>query len=352
MTKPVLHIGINGFGRIGRLLIRQLSDDPKIQVTSVNDPATADPAKAAYRLKYDSIHGTKDVEAHKDGTLTVGDEKFGFTAIKDPTLIPWAGVDVVVDCTPFSKREFLVGHVHGSVKNVVKSSPATADVTVVYGVNHDDIDPTQHQVISNASCTTNCAAPVLKLIDEKYGIASGLLDTVHALTNTDPTVDGAVTDDVIDGRSGVNIKPTSTGAAKAVKLVLPQLADKLAASSTRVPVADGSLLTFSLVLKTPPKDADEVNALLKAASTGAMKGVVGVTNDPLVSSDIIGRTEAAFVQLPETKLIGNLLVVKAWYDNESGYVAQLVRTLKVLAEKGGYGTPDVQGQASAAQEAP
>jgi glyceraldehyde 3-phosphate dehydrogenase len=347
----VLNVGINGFGRIGRMLARQLSENPKIQITGVNDPSITDPKAAAYNLRYDSVHGKMKVDVGADGSIAIGDEKFGFSAQKDPTLIPWTGTDVVVDCTPLTAREFLAGHLHGSVKHVVKSSPAKGpDLTVVYGVNQDKFDPAVHKVLSNASCTTNCAATVLKIIQDTYGIENGFLDTVHAVTNSDPSVDTSAKDDPIDSRSTFNIKPTSTGAAKAVPLVIPELKGILDAASTRVPVADGSLLTFNLVLKNPPKDAAEVNALFKKMAAGPMKDIVAVTDDPLVNSDIIGRHEAAIIQGVETRLLGKLLVVKAWYDNEAGYVAQLVRTLQHLADQMQSAAP-AQQQAATAQMA-
>jgi glyceraldehyde 3-phosphate dehydrogenase len=348
-----VRIGINGFGRIGRELTRQLAKNPDVQVALVNDPGV-DPDKAkdaAYALRHDSAHGQTEVEV-EGKELKVGDEQFGFTALKDPKQIPWEkhDVDVVIDCTPLTQREFLEGHLRPGMQHVIKSSPADVDATLVYGVNLDALDVKSDHLLSNASCTTNCSTAVLKPMLEEFGIVSGSLESTHAATANNPSVDGMNLSKPERGRSIINnFIPTSTGAAKAIPKVIPELDGKLMASATRGPVQDGSIVTFSLVLEKAAT-ADEVNAVLQKWAQGPLQGVLGVTDEKLVSEDIVGRTEAAIVQLAETQAVGQQVVIKAWYDNESGFVAQLVRNLQHLAAKAGYGDSGAQESAAKAQQ--
>jgi glyceraldehyde 3-phosphate dehydrogenase len=351
MVKKV-RVGINGFGRIGRELTRQLAKNPDVDVALVNDPGVdpKDVKGAGYALRHDSAHGNTEVTA-EDGQLKVGDEQFGFTALKDPKEIPWEqhDVDVVVDCTPLTSREFLEGHLRPSIQHVIKSSPAEVDATLVYGVNLDQLDVKSDHLLSNASCTTNCSTAVLKPMLDAFGIVSGSLESTHAATANNPSVDGMNLRKPERGRSIINnFIPTSTGAAKAIPKVIPELDGKLMASATRGPVQDGSIVTFSLVLEKAAT-ADEVNAILKQAAEGPLKGVLGVTDEKLASEDIVGRTEAAIVQLPETQAVGQQVVIKAWYDNEAGFVAQLVRNLQHLAAKAGYDQEPAQAGAARAQ---
>jgi glyceraldehyde 3-phosphate dehydrogenase len=348
-----IKVGINGFGRIGRELTRQLAKNPNVDVALVNDPGVdpEDLKNTAYALRRDSAHGTTPVD-QEGNTLKVGDEQFGFTALKDPKQIPWEkhDVDIVVDCTPLTQREFLEGHLRPSVQHVIKSSPADVDATLVYGVNLDALDIKSDHLLSNASCTTNCSTAVLKPMLEEFGIVSGSLESTHAATANNPSVDGMNLRKPERGRSIINnFIPTSTGAAKAIPKVIPELDGKLMASATRGPVQDGSIVTFSLVLKEAAT-AEQVNAALIKWAEGPLKGVLGITDEKLVSEDIVGRTEAAIVQLDETQAVGQQVVIKAWYDNESGFVAQLVRNLQHVAAKAGYGAESGQQVAAKAQQ--
>ena len=352
MSKPI-HIGINAFGRIGAQLARQLSENPNIQVAHVNDISIDpnDPSDVKYDLAYDSAHGRLDVEVVGD-KVKVGDEEFGFSDEKDPRKIPWKEhhVDLVVDCTPFSDREFLSKHLASGVGHVIKSSPADADFTAVFGVNMEAMNIDTHRLISNASCTTNCAAPVLKTIMDAFGIESGHLQSTHSATSNNRTVDGANRSKPERGRSVLdNIIPTSTGAAKAIPKVLPELDGKLTADATRVPVLDGSLLTFNLVLGEDTT-ADDINAVLEKAAQGPLKNVIACSDEELTCHDIRGRHEAAVVLTHNTRVSGRLATIHAFYDNEAGYVAQLVRTIQALGHQAGYDVaPNPQRAAAAAQ---
>lgn len=331
-------IGINGFGRIGRLVFRtiQARQANNIEVVAVND--LFDPAINAHLLKYDSTYGAFDgtVEA-KDGNLVVNGKTIKVTAEKDLNAIKWAdmGVDVVIESTGlFTDATKSVGHISsGGAKKVIISAPAkNEDITIVLGVNNDKYDPAKHHVISNASCTTNGLAPVAKVLNDTFGIDKGLLTTVHAYTNSQKLQDlGAK--DLRDARAAAqNIVPSETGAAKAVGLVIPELKGKFGGMAFRVPTPTVSVVDFTAVLNKEASKDDIRNAMLEYAS-GSMKGILGVTDEPLVSTDLRGTTLSSVYSAMDTLVIGNLVKVVAWYDNEWGYACRLADITAMVASK-------------------
>ncbi|MCG0237874.1 MAG: type I glyceraldehyde-3-phosphate dehydrogenase [Firmicutes bacterium] len=333
-----VRVGINGFGSIGRRVFRILMNRPDIEVVAIND-LTA-PATLAHLLKWDSNYGplNAQVEAGED-YIAVNGRRVRVTAIKDPAQIPWkdAGVDVVVEATgKFTDATQARAHIDaGGAKRVIITAPAkNEDITIVMGVNHTAYDPAKHFVVSNASCTTNCLAPVAKVLHEKFGIVKGLMNTVHAYTNDQVTLDFPHRD-LRRGRSaGQNIIPTTTGAAKAVALVLPDLKGKLNGFAMRVPVPVVSVVDLTAELSREVT-VEEVNGALKAAAEGELKGILGYTEEPLVSSDFKGNPLSSIVDGLSTMVIGgNLVKVVAWYDNEWGYSNRVVDLIAYMAEKG------------------
>lgn len=331
-------IGINGFGRIGRLVFRtiQARQANNIEVVAVND--LFDPAINAHLLKYDSTYGAFEgtVEA-KDGNLVVDGKTIKVTAEKDLNAIKWGdmGVDVVIESTGlFTDATKSVGHISsGGAKKVIISAPAkNEDITIVLGVNNDKYDPAKHHVISNASCTTNGLAPVAKVLNDTFGIDKGLLTTVHAYTNSQKLQDlGAK--DLRDARAAAqNIVPSETGAAKAVGLVIPELKGKFGGMAFRVPTPTVSVVDFTAVLNKEASKDDIRNAMLEYAS-GSMKGILGVTDEPLVSTDLRGTTLSSVYSAMDTLVIGNLVKVVAWYDNEWGYACRLADITAMVASK-------------------
>lgn len=342
--KPV-RVFINGVGRIGKLALRRMAEDKNIDVVGVNEPSFkgADPEAIRDWVELDSTHGRfKNVEAEGDTLSVAGDEAKVFSTF-NPEELPYKelGVDMVIDCTPMKKREFLERHRHSGVDHVIKSSPAEADKTVVYGVNSDEINTDEHKIISNASCTTNCSAPVLQTLDQAFGVNSVHALTIHAATVNDPAVDTFNASAPFKGRAGTqNIKPTTTGAAKAIPNVLPDLAERaeLHFDAIRVPVIDGSIVDFNIKVDKPTS-TEEVKALFQqAAQEGPMAKTLGVEETRVVSSDIIGTTEASIVSMPHVQVTdgGTHIKVKSWYDNERGFVEALTNTTLHTAEKAGY----------------
>lgn len=329
-----LKIGINGFGRIGRLVYRQIYNMPGIDVVAINDLTS--PAVLAHLLKYDSAQGRFGQEVkHSDNSISVNGDEVKIYAQKDPSQIPWKdhGIDVVIECTGFfADKEKAEGHIKAGAKRVVISAPATGDLkTVVFNVNHDILDGSE-TVISCASCTTNCLAPMAKVLNDKYGIVSGLMTTIHAYTNDQNTLDAPhPKGDLRRARAAAaNIVPNSTGAAKAIGLVLPALKGKLDGSAQRVPTITGSLTELTSVLGKKVT-VEEINAAMKEAANESY----GYTEDEIVSSDIIGITFGSLFDATQTRVLtqGDLQLVKtvSWYDNEMSYVSQLVRTVKHFA---------------------
>jgi glyceraldehyde 3-phosphate dehydrogenase len=328
-----LKVGINGFGRIGRNIMRAALARTDIDFVAVND--LTDATTLAHLLKYDSVLGNLDatVEA-REGAIAVNGDEFKVLAVKDPAQLPWKdlGVDVVFEGTgKFTKRDDAAKHLAAGAKKVVITAPATnPDVTVVLGVNDGAYDKGTHHIISNASCTTNCLAPVAKVLDESFGITRGWMTTVHAYTNDQNLLDLPHKDLRRARAAAVSIIPTTTGAAKAVGEVLPQLKGKLDGIAMRVPTPNVSVVDL-VVLLNRKATADEVNAAFKAAADGPMKGILQFCTDPLVSIDFRGNSHSSIVDASYTKVMdGDFLKVMAWYDNEWGYSSRCVDLLDRL----------------------
>jgi glyceraldehyde 3-phosphate dehydrogenase len=330
-------VAINGFGRIGRNVVRAGLHDPEIEFVACND--LTDTKTLAHLLKYDSVLGRIDaeVEATADSILINGKPLKVF-AIKDPAELDWTslGAQIVIESTgKFTDATLASKHLRGTVKKVIISAPAkNEDLTVVIGVNDNVYDPAKHNVISNASCTTNCLAPVAKVLHETFGIAKGSMTTIHSYTNDQPILDFPHKD-LRRARAGaLNMIPTSTGAAKAIGLVMPALKGKLDGYSMRVPTPNVSAVDLVVVLE---KDAtaEEINAALKAAAEGPLKGILAYTSDPVVSTDMLQNSNSSIVDSGLTKVVGgNLAKVVSWYDNEWGYSCRVVDLAKILAAKG------------------
>jgi glyceraldehyde 3-phosphate dehydrogenase len=332
-----IKVGINGFGRIGRNVVRAGLHNPNIEFVAAND--LTDTKTLAHLLKYDSILGPLHEGVKVDGdTLVVDGKHIKIFAIKDPAEIDWSslGVQVVIESTGrFTDATQAAKHLKGSVKKVIISAPAThEDVTIVLGVNDGAYDPAKHNIVSNASCTTNCLAPVVKVLHEVFGIEKGSMTTIHSYTNDQNVLDFPHKDLRRARAAALNMIPTSTGAAKAIGLVMPELKGKLDGYSMRVPTPDVSAVDFVCILK---KNAttEEVNAALKAAAEGPLKGILGYTEDPVVSTDMLHNPNSSIVDSQMTKVLdGNLLKVLAWYDNEWGYSLRVVDLVSFLAKKG------------------
>ena len=334
-------VGINGFGRIGRITFRALAARPdEFEVVAIND--LGDPQKLAWLLKYDSVQGRFPGTVEAEGSnLIVNGKKVQVCAERDPRNLPWKelGVEVALESTGFfTKREAdgnpgYDSHITAGARKVVISAPAkdTPDLTVVFGVNDDQLT-SEHNCVSNASCTTNCLAPMAKVIHENFGIEHGLMTTVHAYTNDQRVSDQLHADPLRARAAGVNIIPTTTGAAKAVGLVLPDLNGKLTGLSLRVPVPAGSI-TDLVVTLSKDASADDVNAAMKAAAEGPLKGILQYNTDPIVSSDIIGNTHSSIFDATWTTQIGgNMIKVLSWYDNEYGYSNRTADMIARLAQ--------------------
>ncbi|MCI1694444.1 type I glyceraldehyde-3-phosphate dehydrogenase [Aneurinibacillus aneurinilyticus] len=333
MTK----IAINGFGRIGRNVVRVALQDPKVEVVGIND--LTDAATLAHLFKYDSVHGTyhEDVRVEEDA-IVVGDRRIKVSAERDPANLPWKewGVDVVVESTGrFTKREDAAKHLEAGAKKVIISAPAkNEDITIVLGVNEDKYDPANHHVISNASCTTNCLAPFAKVLQEKFGIRRGLMTTVHAYTNDQQILDLPHKDLRRARAAGMSIIPTSTGAARAVALVLPELKGKLNGFAMRVPTPNVSVVDLVAELDKNAS-AEEINEALKHAAENELKGILGYSEEPLVSRDYNGDPHSSTIDALSTMVIeGNMVKVVSWYDNEWGYSNRVVDLIDYVAKKG------------------
>ncbi|GAA3040455.1 type I glyceraldehyde-3-phosphate dehydrogenase [Kitasatospora albolonga] len=322
-----IRVGINGFGRIGRNFFRAVkSQGADIEIVGVND--LTDTKTLAHLLKYDSILGTLQAEvSHTADSITVDGHTFKVIAERDPANLPWGelGVDIVIESTGiFTKADAAKKHVTAGAKKVIISAPATdEDVTIVMGVNDEKYDAAKHTVISNASCTTNCVAPIAKVLQENFGIVKGLMTTVHAFTNDQVTLDFPHKDLRRARAASINIIPTSTGAAKATALVLPELKGKLDGTSLRVPVPTGSITDLVVTLEREVTVA-EVNEAFQKASEGSLKGILQYTEDPIVSSDIVNSPFSTIFDSLMTMVQGNQVKVFGWYDNEWGYSNRLV----------------------------
>ena len=329
-------VGINGFGRIGRNVFRASLGNPELEFVAVNDLTS--PATLAHLLKYDSILGNlkKDIVAGDD-FISIDGKKLKVFAQKDPALLPWdsVGAQVVVESTGhFTDGAKAKAHLRGTVKKVIISAPATnEDLTVVLGVNEKKYDPAKHNIISNASCTTNCLAPVVKVLVEKFGIVSGIMTTIHSYTNDQVILDFPHKDLRRARAAALSMIPTSTGAAKALKLVIPEVEGKLDGFAIRVPTPNVSVVDLTF-LAEKPITKDTINAAFKAAADGELKGILGVDSNELVSSDFKGNPLSSIVDAPLTKVVGNMAKVISWYDNEWGYSCR-VRDLILFLEKKG-----------------
>jgi glyceraldehyde 3-phosphate dehydrogenase len=332
-----IRVGINGFGRIGRNFFKALeaSGDRGFEVVAAND--LGDLKTMAHLLKYDTVAGRFDKPVSVEGdSIRVGDQKIKILAERDPANLPWGdlGVDIVVESTGrFTTGPAAKAHIAGGAKKVIISAPAKEeDITVVMGVNDDKYDPANHAIISNASCTTNCVAPMAKVLLENFGIVKGLMTTVHAYTQDQMLQDGPHKDLRRARAAAQNIVPTSTGAAKATSLVIPELKGKMDGYSLRVPVITGSITDLVVELGREATK-DEVNAAFKAAAEGPLKGVLVYTEDPIVSSDIVGSPASCTFDASITMAYGNQVKVFGWYDNEWGYSSRLVDLTALVASR-------------------
>ena len=320
-------MGINGFGRIGRLVLRAVWNHPEVQVVAIND--LADAATMGHLLKYDSVHGRFDVDVTaQDDRLQIDNKSIAIRSIKEPSKIGWEklGVDIVAECTGlFRDREGASGHLTAGARKVIISAPASdPDITLVMGVNSNQYDPRRHHIISNASCTTNCLAPVAKVILENFGLKSGLMTTIHAYTGDQRLLDFPHKDLRRARAAALSMVPTTTGAAKAVALVMPELDGKLNGLAIRVPTPNVSLVDFVAAVEKPDTTKSEVNAALKSASEGSLAGILGYSEEPLVSVDYNGSPFSSVVDARTTYVVGNMIKVLSWYDNEAGYSHRMV----------------------------
>jgi glyceraldehyde 3-phosphate dehydrogenase len=330
-------VGINGFGRIGRNVVRAGLHRNDIEFVAVND--LTDTKTLAHLLKYDSVLGTlpETVTAGAD-SITVGGKTIKVFAQKDPALLDWTsvGAEIVIESTGrFTDAKDASKHIRGTVKKVIISAPAkNEDVTIVLGVNDAMYDPAKHNILSNASCTTNCLGPVVKVLHDNFGVLKGSMTTIHSYTNDQNVLDFPHKDLRRARAAAINMIPTTTGAAKAIGLVMPALKGKLDGYSMRVPTPDVSCVDLVCILEKPAT-TEEVNAALKAAAEGPMKGILAYTEDPVVSTDMLHNPNSSIVDSQMTKVLdGNLLKVLAWYDNEWGYSSRVVDLIAFLVKKG------------------
>ncbi len=331
-----IKIGINGFGRIGRMVFRAALNNPDVEVTAIND--LTDTKTTAHLLEYDSVHGilNNDISATNDAIMVDG-KKIRVTGCKDPGQIPWsdAKVDIVCECTGFFRdRDGASKHFDGGARKVLISAPASnPDITIVMGVNHDDYDPASHNIISNASCTTNCLAPVAKVLLENFGIVSGMMTTIHAYTGDQRILDFPHKDLRRARAAGLSMIPTTTGAAKAVALVLPELEGKLNGLSVRVPTPNVSMVDFVVVTEKNGLSLEDVNNALENASKNQLKGILGFCTKPLVSIDFNSNPLSSIVDASCTDVInGNMVKIYSWYDNEAGYSNRMIDLALMIGE--------------------
>jgi len=331
-----IKIGINGFGRIGRFVFRAALNHPEVEVVAIND--LTDSATMAHLLKYDSVHGHLTNEIiPREGSIEVDGRPIRFTSVKDPAELNWtdAAVDVVAECTGlFRDREGAAKHLTAGARKVIISAPAKdPDATIVMGVNSNHYDPRNHHVISNASCTTNCLAPVAKVLLENFGLVSGLMTTVHAYTGDQRLLDFPHKDLRRARAAALSMIPTSTGAAKAVALVLPELDGKLNGLAIRVPTPNVSIVDFVASVEKTGLTAPDVNDALKSASEGLLAGILGYSDIPLVSSDFNGSAYSSIVDALTTQVMGNMVKVLSWYDNEVGYSNRMIDLAVMIGEQ-------------------
>ena len=331
-----IRLGINGFGRIGRVFLRAALENPQVEVVAIND--LMDPQIMAHLLTYDSVHGTLNVEATaKEGAIEVAGKSVAVTSEKDPAKLAWGDldVDIVAECTGlFRSREQASKHIDAGARKVIISAPATEpDITIVMGVNSDKYDPTKHHIISNASCTTNCLAPVAKVLYENFGIVCGLMTTTHAYTGDQRLLDFPHKDFRRARAAGMSMIPTTTGAAKAVALVLPELAGKLNGLSIRVPTPNVSIVDLVVTIEKSGVSVSDVNDAIREAAEGPLSGILGYCDKPLVSKDFNGSKLSSIFDAGTTYVLQNMVKVMSWYDNESGYSNRMVDLAEMIGKE-------------------
>lgn len=332
-----IKVGINGFGRIGRNVFRAALGDNEIDIVAANDITDAN--TLAHLLKYDSVLGNLDEDVRADGdTIVAGGESFKVLKERDPAKLPWKelGVEIVIESTGlFTKREDATKHLEAGAKKVIISAPAKGeDFTVVMGVNHDKYDPANHHLISNASCTTNCLAPLVKVLHDEFGLTNGIMTTIHSYTNDQKLLDLPHKDLRRARAAALSMIPTTTGAAVAVARVLPELEGRLDGISVRVPTPNVSLTDLTAVLEKDAS-ADDVNAAFQRAANGDLKGILAYSEEPLVSADFKGNPHSSIVDAPFTKVVGgNTVKVLSWYDNEWGFSCRVKDLIRFIADRG------------------
>jgi glyceraldehyde 3-phosphate dehydrogenase len=330
-------VAINGFGRIGRNVLRCSLNDKNIEITNIND--ITDPATLAHLLKYDSVFGVLDADVgHSEDCISINGKTIKITAERDPANLPWGadGIDIALECTGlFTARDKAEGHLKAGAKKVIISAPAKEeDITVCMGVNNEKYDPKEHNIISNASCTTNCLSPVAKVLNDSFGITRGLMTTVHAYTNDQKILDLPHKDLRRARAAALSMIPTSTGAAKAVSLVLPELKGKLDGMAMRVPVPAVSVVDLVCEFETEVTEAD-VNAAVKEASEGSLKGILQYLDEPCVSVDFKMNPHSSIFDSGLTKVIGgNMVKILSWYDNEWGFSCRMRDLVNYIADRG------------------
>ena len=331
-----IKLGINGFGRIGRIVLRAALKHPDVDVVAINDLTDAE--TMAYLLKYDSVHGRLDAEVKAKGdSIQVGDKTIAIRSVKDPASIGWGelGVDIAAECTGiFRDRDGASKHLAAGARKVIISAPAgNPDITIVMGVNSNQYDPRQHHIISNASCTTNCLAPVAKVLLENFGLQRGLMTTIHSYTGDQRLLDFPHKDFRRARAAALSMIPTTTGAAKAVALVLPELSGKLNGLAIRVPTPNVSLVDLVATVDKSGITVSDVNEALKQASQESLSGILGYSEAPLVSTDFNGSTLSSVVDAPTTYVIDDMVKVLSWYDNESGYSHRMVDLAAMIGKE-------------------
>lgn len=328
-------VGINGFGRIGRLVFRAMEKDPAFDIVAINDPSSI--TAAAHLLKYDSIHGRVYDEVRVDGdSIVVDGRTVKVLSDRDPANLPWGelGVDLVIESTGFfTDANAAHAHIDAGAKKVLITAPAkNEDITIVMGVNDDQYDPAKHHIVSNASCTTNCLAPFAKVLMDSFGIKRGFMNTIHSYTNDQKVLDQSHKDLRRARAANLSMIPTTTGAARAVSLVLPELKGKLDGFATRVPTPDGSMVDLTVELEREVT-VEEVNEAIKAAAEGPLKGILAYVEDPIVSADIVGDSHSSLFDSKLTMVLGgkgNLVKCVSWYDNEWGYSNRVKDLAKIM----------------------
>jgi len=331
-----IKLGINGFGRIGRMVLRAALKHPDVDVVAINDLTDAD--TMAYLLKYDSVHGQLDMNVSaQDDSIEIDGKAITIRSVKDPEKIGWSdlGVDIAAECTGiFRDREGASKHLSSGARKVIISAPAgDPDITIVMGVNSNQYDPRKHHIVSNASCTTNCLAPVAKVLLENFGLSSGLMTTIHSYTGDQRLLDFPHKDLRRARAAALSMIPTTTGAAKAVALVLPELAGKLNGLAIRVPTPNVSLVDLVATIDKSDLTVSDINEALKQASEESLSGILGYSDSPLVSIDFNGCSLSSIVDGPTTYVISNMVKVLSWYDNEAGYSHRMVDLAAMIGKE-------------------